>query len=452
LNSDDLPEVWANVEAALDPVNPKPYSATYRINMPDGSQKWIEAHGIATFEGEGHNRCATSLAGTVQDITERKRAEEALRQSLERLEKVMEIETVGVMFWDLNTGCMMDANDTFLKLMGYSRSQVEARELNWQNLTPPEYMDVSRAEVEKFLATGRVGPYEKEYFRKDGTRRWLLFAGSSLGNNQCVEFCVDIADRKKAEQQLVDLNQQLEDRVRRRTAELEAANKELEAFSYSVSHDLRSPLRAISGFSQAVMEDYGSRLPAEGQEYLGTICRGAMRMGELIDDLLAFSRLSRQSISLSPVNTCNLVSQCLEDLKSTYMDRVIEFSVDELPPCLGDRALLKQVWTNLLSNAIKFTSNRPLASVQVGVQFEPGKVVYFIKDNGAGFDMKYANKLFGVFQRLHRNDEFEGTGVGLAIVQRIVHRHGGRVWADAVLDQGATFYFTVAEEGKCIYE
>jgi light-regulated signal transduction histidine kinase (bacteriophytochrome) len=171
-------------------------------------------------------------------------------------------------------------------------------------------------------------------------------------------------------------------------------------------------------------------------------------MGELIDDLLAFSRLSRQPLSLLSVDTRNLVSQCLEDLESIYRDRVIDFSFGELPSCLGDRALLKQVWTNLLSNAIKFTSNRQRASVQVGALCDSSKVVYFIKDNGAGFDMKYANKLFGVFQRLHRNDEFEGTGVGLAIVQRIVHRHGGRVWADAVLDQGATFYFTLDEEVK----
>ena len=320
----------------------------------------------------------------------------------------------------------------------------------------PEHRAEVAEKVKASLISG-VWDFETQIRRADGEIRWIWARGCSLLDEtvkpvRMYGTVMDITERKRAEQEIRELNQQLEDRVRRRTAELESANKELEAFSYFVSHDLRAPLRAIDGFSQAVMEDYGPGLPAEGQEYLETICRGAKRMGELIDDLLAFSRLSRQSISLSSVDTRNLVSQCLEDLESTHKDRAIEFSVGELPSCLGDRALLKQVWTNLLSNAIKFTSTRQRASVQVGALCESGKVAYFIKDNGAGFDMKYANKLFGVFQRLHRNDEFEGTGVGLAIVQRIVHRHGGQVWADAVLDQGATFYFTVAEEGKRIYE
>ncbi len=196
LHPEDLPRFTRELEESMQPG--ALFRGAYRIHrVNDGQWRWVQY--FAKFELTGDNK-PLRLVGVLQDITERKQAEEAVRQSLARLEKVLEVETVGVMFWDLNTGCMVDANDTFLKLMGYSRSEVEAHELNWQKLTPPEYMDVSRAEVEKFMATGRVGPYEKEYFCKDGTKRWLLFAGSSLGNNQCVEFCVDIADRKEAEQ------------------------------------------------------------------------------------------------------------------------------------------------------------------------------------------------------------------------------------------------------------
>jgi PAS domain S-box-containing protein len=389
--------------------------------------------------------------GTNTDISAQKQIEAELRKSKERLDLALEVARVGEWELDLelHTG---SRSQRHAEIFGYSSSAPDWSYESFIEHVVPEYRAEVAEKVKASLISG-VWDFETQIRRADGEIRWIWARGCSLLDEtvkpvRMYGTVMDITERKRAEQEIRELNQQLEDRVRQRTAELEAANKELEAFSYSVSHDLRAPLRAINGFSQAVMEDYGSSLPAEGQEYLGTICRGATRMGELIDDLLAFSRLSRQPLSLLSVDTRNLVSQCLEDLESIYRDRVIDFSFGELPSCLGDRALLKQVWTNLLSNAIKFTSNRQRASVQVGALCDSSKVVYFIKDNGAGFDMKYANKLFGVFQRLHRNDEFEGTGVGLAIVQRIVHRHGGRVWADAVLDQGATFYFTLDEEVK----
>jgi light-regulated signal transduction histidine kinase (bacteriophytochrome) len=258
----------------------------------------------------------------------------------------------------------------------------------------------------------------------------------------------DITDRRRAEEEIRRLNADLEERVAKRTAELEVANKELEAFSYSVSHDLRAPLRAMDGYSQAVLEDYGPQLPEEGQRYLHTIRSSAQRMGALIDDLLAFSQLSRLPLHRQTVDTPRLVGAALEELRSQYEDREIDFRIGKLPSCHGDPALLKQVWLNLLSNAVKYTQKRQAAIVEIGFRQDNGQGVYFVSDNGTGFDMRYGHKLFGVFQRLHRADEFPGTGVGLAIVQRVVHRHGGSIWAEAEVDRGATFSFTLGEEAK----
>ena len=237
-----------------------------------------------------------------------------------------------------------------------------------------------------------------------------------------------------------------ENRLHDNAAQLEAANHELEAFSYSVSHDLRSPLRAIDGFSRMLLRDYEALLPAEGQRRLQVVRDNAQQMGELIDDLLTFSRLSRQPLKKEPVAPTSLVRRVLSDLSAEQDGRQVEITVADLPTCQADPGLLKQVFVNLLSNALKYTRKCQVAHIEVGFKSYDGAIVYFVKDNGAGFDMRYVDKLFGVFQRLHRAEDYEGTGVGLAMVQRIIHRHGGRIWAEAEVDRGATFYFTL--EGK----
>jgi light-regulated signal transduction histidine kinase (bacteriophytochrome) len=242
--------------------------------------------------------------------------------------------------------------------------------------------------------------------------------------------------------QLRDLINSLEQRVVERTAQLEAANKELEAFSYSISHDLRAPLRAIDGFSRILVEDHVQELPEDAARLLGLVQSNTQQMGRLIDDLLSFSRLSRQPVNRRTVNTADLVRQALETLQGDLEGRDVKIEIGKLPACQGDPALIRQVWMNLLSNALKFTRERESPQIMIGCEDREGEQIYFVKDNGVGFDMQYKDKLFGVFQRLHRNDKFEGTGVGLAIVQRIIQRHGGRVWAEAKLNVGATFYFT----------
>ncbi len=253
----------------------------------------------------------------------------------------------------------------------------------------------------------------------------------------------ELAERTKAEAEVRALSADLEQRVIARTAELSAANKELEAFSYSVSHDLRAPLRAIDGFSRILLEDYLADLPAEAQRYFQFIRDNAQQMGQLVDDLLAFSRLSRQPLTTRAVDPAALVRQCLDELHAEQVGRQVAITIGDLPACMADPALLKQVWFNLIANALKYTRQRDPAVIAITSRAEGGEMIYSIKDNGEGFDMRYSDKLFGVFQRMHRAEDYEGTGVGLAIVQRIIQRHGGRIWAEAAVDHGATFSFTL---------
>jgi len=231
--------------------------------------------------------------------------------------------------------------------------------------------------------------------------------------------------------------------LKKESEKLEDANKELEAFAYSVSHDLRVPLRAIDGFSRIVLEDYEDKLDDEGKRLLNVVRENTKKMGQLIDDILLLSRAGRQEMVISPIDMESLVKNIFEELKPSIGDRDVQLEIKSLPQAYGDRTLINQVFTNLISNSIKFTRIREKAIIEVGSEEGKDENVYYVKDNGAGFDMKYIHKLFGLFQRLHGADEFEGTGVGLSIVQRIIRRHGGRVWAEGEIDKGAIIYFTL---------
>ncbi|MCU0880223.1 MAG: PAS domain S-box protein [Pirellulaceae bacterium] len=297
----------------------------------------------------------------------------------------------------------------------------------------------------RIIGTGQ----ELEARRRDGTLVPIQLNVTEFnldGERQFIGLVRDISRRKRAEDELRALNAELEQRVAHRTSDLAAANRELEAFSYSVSHDLRAPLRAIAGFSQILAEDHSAELSAEALRLLGIVRSNVGRMGQLIDDLLTYSRCSRQPLQARRVDMQALVAQLVEELQPHGEERELEFRIDALPPCVGDAALLRQVWHNLLANAVKFTRGRTPAIIEIGARLEssqPQRYTYWIRDNGVGFDMRYAGKLFGVFQRLHSQTEFEGTGVGLAIVQNVVQRHGGTVRAEARPGAGAEFQVTL---------
>jgi PAS domain S-box-containing protein len=369
----------------------------------------------------------------------------ALAASERRLRRFYESGLLGVMYWDMR-GHISDANDKFLEMIGYTREDLAGGQIDWVNLTPPEFRYLDDASVAELMATGvNERPLEKEYVRKDGSRLPILIASAMLDDARIngVAFVLDITRRRRAEQEVACLNKDLERRVIARTAELDAANRELEAFSYSVSHDLRAPLRAIDGFSRMLLEDHASSLNSEGRRLLGVVREQTMRMAQLIDDLLAFSRIDRRPLNRVVVDMTALAQSTFAELTTQAERECIAFAVHPMPPALGEPAMVRQLWANLLANAVKFTSGKPQRRIEVGASADGSGPVYWVKDNGAGFDMRYKDKLFGVFQRLHSSTEFPGTGVGLALVKRIVERHGGTVWAEGAPGEGASFFWTL---------
>jgi PAS domain S-box-containing protein len=415
------------------------------------------AHDIRRKDGELRQCMASSVAielggepcviTIVRDVTEQRRAEAERAKSEEKFATVFHASPDGIMIARAEDGLILDLNESFQRMFGYSREEAVGRtvlELGFWAF--PERRARFVAEVR---ARGMVSGYEFVMRTKAGALRDMTTSTVliDIGGVPClISVSRDVTDRLRAEEEIRNLNVTLEQRVRDRTAELEEAVREMESFSYSISHDLRAPLRAIAGYAKIVEEDYAAAIDAEGKRLLDRIAGGAIRMGELIDDLLDFSRIGRADLKKSLVDMGGMVRDALGEISEVAAGRH-RIDIGELPQAVADRGLLRQVWVNLLSNAVKYSRQRDLARIEVGGIEEGDALHYWVRDNGAGFDMAYADKLFKVFQRLHRDPAFEGTGVGLAIVARIVHKHGGRVWAEGAPGAGATFHFTLPSRG-----
>ena len=388
----------------------------------------------------------------VRDQTAERAREAAARERESVFRALFEQRAVGVAHVETPTGRFLRVNDRYAEILGYGRDELVDR--TFRDVTHPEDVRASSELVEDLLE-GRRREYtiDKRYVRKDGTLVWVTLSVSPMwapGETPSthIAMVLDVTERKGAEERMADLNAELERRVARRTELLTEANRELEAFSYSVSHDLRAPLRAIDGFSRILSEEKGSQLDDEGRRLLGIVSGNARKMGQLIDDLLTFSRSSRAEMRRTRVDMTALAQAAFAEARLTVPSgERVELRMAELPPAQGDSDLLRQVWANLVGNAVKFSALVERPVVEIDGEIETGRIIYRVRDNGAGFDMAYAHKLFGVFQRLHAPKEFSGTGVGLALVKRIVSRHGGDVAAEGAVGRGATFSFWLPPAG-----
>ena len=391
------------------------------------------------------NRNVIGLLEIIRDITQKKQTEETLHRFQQRLGLHFMQTPLGVIEWDLDFN-VVDWNPAIEKIFGYSKQAAIGRHASF--IIPNAAKEHVNSLWNDLIKNTGGFHSTNENLTKSGVIihcRWhntplVDGTGKVIGVTSLVE---DITETLKVEEELKEHQEKLEELVEDRTAKLKTVNKELEAFSYSVSHDLRAPLRAIDGFSLALLEDYGEKLDDEGRDYLHRVRNGAGRMALLIDDLLQLSRISRGRLSRGKVNISKIAHDIINNLNEQEPGRKVQFDITTGMRTNGDQHLLVILMDNLLTNAWKYTRKKSSAKVTVGKIVRAGKTIFYVEDNGAGFDMQYAGKLFGAFQRLHSDEEFEGTGIGLATVQRIVHRHGGAVWAEAEVDHGATFYFSL---------
>ncbi|MCC5666266.1 PAS domain S-box protein [Nostoc sp. CHAB 5784] len=421
------------------------FKMEYRLRHNDGEYRWVFDTGVPRFAPTGE---FLGYIGSCVDIHDRNLAEETLRDSEERYRILTEVSPQAIWMGDRDGGISY-CNQYWFDYSGLTMEQTSG--YGWIDIIHPDDRDrVFKTSIE---AVANATNYEAEIrFRRvsDGSYRWHIVRGLPFRDAagqiiKWVGIASDIHDRKVAEAALQQLNEMLEQRIQERTAQLEAANKELESFSYSVSHDLRSPLRHIAGFIELLQKRHSSTttLDEASQRYLKIIAETSKQAGILIDELLTFSRMGRTEMRYININMEQLVEEIKRDLQIQTRKRTINWHIESLPEVQGDPSMLRLVLRNLIDNAVKYSQTRNPAEITVGSTENENEVVFFVQDNGVGFNMQYVHKLFGVFQRLHSDPKFEGTGVGLANVQRIIHRHNGRVWAESVVDSGATFYFSL---------
>jgi PAS domain S-box-containing protein len=415
-----------------------------RIQQINGPVRWIWSRGRHVFDASGR---AFKMAGIVQDITDRKNAEEALRESEKRFRTIFEEAPMGVALIDSLTGHIYEVNSRFAEIAGWTRAEMAT--IDWMSITHPDDVQEDLDNM-ALLNAGKISGFHmnKRYRRPDGSYVWISMTIAPItvrDKSQPRHLCMieDITDRRKAEEELRRHRDHLEEMVKERTKNLEAVNKELSAFSYSVAHDIRAPLRSIDGFSKALLEDCAESLNEESRSYLGRIRTSSQLMAQLLDDVLNLAHVSQADLTRRDVDLSKIARSIAAEIKEAEPSRDTEFVIEPDIVVNGDATLLSLVMKNLLDNAWKFTAKTMHAKIEFAREQKDGKRIYFVRDNGVGFDAAYVDKLFNPFQRLHSKTEFHGTGIGLSIVKRIIHRHGGYVWAEGSVGQGATFYFTV---------
>jgi len=440
VHPDDIEELEQSFQRLLAGVYEP---SEFRIIDKNGAAVWLRSSSRLICE----NGQVTGVTGVFADITARKLAEAALKESAEHYRSLFENAHELIYFHDM-AGNFTAFNRAAQRITGYSAEEATSG-LDLARLVAPEDFPFVERLLKQLAGGAAVPPsaLELDIITKDGRRvslevstQPLRQAGRLIGVQGIAR---DVTDSKRAHAEIRRLNEELEQRVRDRTAQFENATKEMEAFSYSVSHDLRAPLRVIEGFSHVFLEEYGAALDAEARHYVERIHATSLRMGELISDLLALSRVTRTAMYRSRVDLSAMARSIAAELHRGAPDRDVRFEIRSGVVGDGDRSLLRIVMQNLLDNAWKYTSKKPRARIEFGAVDGDDGPVYFVRDDGAGFDMHYVAKLFGAFQRLHSAAEFDGTGIGLATVHRIVQRHGGRVWAEGEENEGATFYFTL---------